>query len=213
MGCKLYFVRHGESLGNHRNVFLGQTDLDLSELGYKQAARTAQYLKELDIDKVYSSDLLRAYNTCREYLKVSGKEAEKSHSLREIYVGKWENQRFDDLQKHFKDSYGVWLHDLGNAHPDDGESVKELEARIVSFVTKVAEEHDGETLLFFTHATVIRAFFNYAYGNATEDIKNLKWATNASVSFAEYNNGKFTVAEYGADDFLGDLRTYLPANV
>ena len=82
----MYFIRHGQSLGNQLGVFLGHTDLDLSELGYRQAACTAQYLKDIKIDKVYSSDLLRAENTlklpakrlkkppnCARYLSVSGK--------------------------------------------------------------------------------------------------------------------------------------------
>ncbi len=209
----MYFIRHGQSLGNQLGVFLGHTDLDLSELGYRQAACTAQYLKDIKIDKVYSSDLLRAYNTCGEYLKVTGKEAEKTTELREIFVGQWENQPFEYLQEHFKQSYGIWLSDLGSARPEDGESIAELEQRIVRFCERVAKENDGKTVALFTHATVIRAFFNYAYGRPLKEIQNLHWVTNASVSSVVYCDGKFTVSEYGTDGFLSGLKTELPTNV
>lgn len=213
MSCTLYFIRHGQSLGNVAKTFLGHTDLDLSELGYLQAQSTAKFLLQKNIDTVYSSDLLRAYNTCNEYLKLSYKTAIKDRNLREIFAGSWENNTFDDLQTKFNDTYSVWLNDIGNAHPNNGESVKDLTERVIKCITKIAEENDGKRVAIFSHATVIRAFFNYAYGNSTDDMKNLRWASNASVSIAEFNNGTFKVIDYSIDDFLSDLKTSFPANV
>lgn len=66
----LLLVRHGESLGNARREFLGHTNKDLSELGYKQAEKTAEYLSKVKIDAVYSSDLIRAHNTALPHAKL-----------------------------------------------------------------------------------------------------------------------------------------------
>ena len=63
MKTTLYLVRHGQSLGNLNEQMLGHTDLDLSELGYRQAAATFERLKDTHFDAVYSSPLQRAYNT------------------------------------------------------------------------------------------------------------------------------------------------------
>ncbi len=213
MSCTLYFIRHGQSVGNLTHTFLGHTDLDLTELGFRQAECTAKYLNNIDIDAVYSSDLLRAYHTCCEYLKLSGKTAVKTEQLREIYAGDWENSTFDHIIDRYHDTYNVWLNDIGNAHPDNGESVKELTERVVKCINEIAERNDGKALAIFTHATVIRAFFNFAYGKALEDMKDLKWSTNASVSVARFENGSFEVLDYSIDDFLTDLRSGLPANV
>ena len=60
---KLYFIRHGESLANQKDVFIGQYDFDLTEKGRKQAEMVADYLKDVKVDAIYSSDLLRAYHT------------------------------------------------------------------------------------------------------------------------------------------------------
>ena len=49
---KIYFIRHGESIGNAQQRFLGHTDLDLTELGYKQAEATAEFLSDVKIDKI-----------------------------------------------------------------------------------------------------------------------------------------------------------------
>ncbi len=213
MSCKLVFIRHGQSIGNLTETFLGHTDHDLSELGHRQAERTAEYLKDIHIDCVYSSDLSRAYGTCEAYLRLSGHTAVKSDRLREIYVGLWEGKSFEALKTEFKDSYSVWLNDIGSAKPEGGETVAEFQRRVLDCVTEIAENNDGKTVAIFTHATVIRAFFNYAYGKALDEMKNLKWASNASVSTALFDNGKFTTESYSTDGFLSDLKTALPTNV
>lgn len=213
MSCKLYFIRHGQSLGNLEGVFLGHTDLDLSPLGYEQAKMTAKHLNSIHIDKVYSSDLQRAYSTCCEYLKISGKTAERCTELREIFAGDWENHSFTDLQTVFADSYSVWLTDIGNAKPQNGESVRALTERAVKAVTKIAKENDGKAVAVFTHAAFIRSLFNFCYGNSPDEMKNLPWSTNASFSTLEYENGNFKVLKYSEDEFLSDLKTKFPTNV
>lgn len=213
MSCKIIFIRHGQSLGNLNDMFLGHTDLDLSPLGYSQAKCTANYLKDIHIDKVYSSDLIRAYNTCRAYLEVSNKTAERTERLREIFVGLWEGKNFETLKTVFKNSYSIWLNDIGHAKPDGGETVVELQKRAVDFITEIAKENDSKTVAVFTHATIIRAFFTFAYGKDISYMKDLKWATNASVSSVEYSNGKFKVLEYSTDNFLNKLKTDVTTNV
>lgn len=213
MSCTLYFIRHGQSIGNLNGIFLGHTDLDLSPLGYTQAKMTAEFLKNIHIDKVYSSDLLRAYNTCSEYLKLTGMTAEKRTQLREIFAGDWEGSSFTALQSNFFNTYNIWLNDTGNSKPDNGESVKEISERVKECVVNIARENQEKKIAIFTHATVIRAFFNFAYGNDLDEMKNLKWPTNASVSVVEYDNGVFKVIDYSRDNFLKDFKTGFPANV
>ena len=69
---KLILIRHGESLGNAVRKLLGHTDLDLSPLGYQQAEAAAVALKDERIDAIYSSDLLRAYNTAVPHARLRG---------------------------------------------------------------------------------------------------------------------------------------------
>ena len=68
--CKFYLVRHGQSLGNLNRIYLGHTDVDLSELGYKQAEITAEHLRGVHFDSIYSSDLKRAHNTALPHARI-----------------------------------------------------------------------------------------------------------------------------------------------
>lgn len=213
MSCRMFFVRHGQSLGNKFDKFLGITDLDLSDLGKKQAELTAGYLKNEEIDVIYASDLIRAYHTALPLAKIKGLEIIKDSRLREINAGLWENKRFDLLEKEFPESYEkVWLHDIGNAKADGGESVAELTERIYNAVTDIAKENAGKTVAVFSHATPIRAFFNKIYGRSLSQMADLPWPNNASVSEALFDGSTFKPVRYSYDEFMGDLSTSLPEN-
>ena len=84
MSCSLLFVRHGQSMGNFSRSFLGHTDLDLSELGFNQAQVVGDFLSQFKIDKIFSSDLKRAYQTALPFANMKNLSIIKSEALREI---------------------------------------------------------------------------------------------------------------------------------
>ncbi len=213
MSTNIYLIRHGESEGNKRRAFLGHTDLDLTDTGHNQAQNTAEFLKDIDADVIYSSDLRRAYSTALHTAEMKKLDIIKSKNLREIYAGDWENGLFSDLEESFKESYAVWLNNIGRAKCDGGESVEELQIRVVDEITHIAKENDGKTILIFTHATPIRVFKAFCDGCSLDEIKDIRWATNASVTKARYADGRFEILEYGIDYFQGNDKTVLPANV
>lgn len=210
---RIYFIRHGESQANAIDVFLGHTDLDLTQRGSEQAERTADYLQTLKVDCIYSSDLKRAYHTAQATAKRFDLPIQKDERLREIYCGEWENQTFSYLKERYTESYGVWCNDIGLACTDGGESVRQLQERIVQVLTEIAKKHVGQTVLVFSHATPIRCFAGYCKKLALQDLKLLPWPSNASVTQAVYKDGEFSLVEYSLDCFLGTLATKLPDDV
>lgn len=62
----LILVRHGESVANRHDKFVGHTDVELQGRLIKQAKKTAQYIAEnYKVDKIYSSYLkTRLPNNC-----------------------------------------------------------------------------------------------------------------------------------------------------
>ena len=210
---QIYLIRHGESVGNEKNVFIGHTDVELTSTGYMQAQMAAEYLKDIDADVIYSSDLLRAYHTAVPTADRKGMVIQKNKNLREIFAGDWENQPFDYLQEKDRESYGVWLHNIGRACCPGGESVEQLQKRFVSEVETIAKENVGKAVFIFTHSTPLRVL-KAAWENKTlDEIKDIPWASNASVTRAEYSDGVFRMVDYGVDSFLGDMVTIPPDNV
>lgn len=209
----IYLIRHGESQGNAIKAFLGHTDLDLSEKGHMQAKKTALYLKDIHADVIYASDLKRAYSTALHTAELKNMVIIKNEKLREIYAGEWEGNLFDNLEKEYPQSYSIWRNDIGNARPDGGEAVIELQRRIVNELTKIAKDNIGKTVFVFTHATPIRTFKAFCEKKPTNEMKDIPWASNASVTRAEYNDGSFEVTDYSIDEFLSGIKSVFPSNV
>ncbi|MBK1872196.1 histidine phosphatase family protein [Marinobacter sp. 1-3A] len=59
----LYFIRHGETDDNRKNVWMGRKDLPLSQAGIDQAKAAAEQLAKLPIAIIMTSPLLRARQT------------------------------------------------------------------------------------------------------------------------------------------------------
>ena len=97
---KFFVVRHGQSLGNAGGVFVGQNDIDLSELGHMQAEKTGIYLKDKRINIIYSSDLMRCFHTAEHISQCTGAAIVSCKNLREINAGLWQGNTFDYLEKH-----------------------------------------------------------------------------------------------------------------
>ena len=209
----LLLIRHGESEANNKGFFAGQYDAELMPKGIEQAEKTAQYIAEkYSPDRIYASDLKRAYCTAVPVSKLIGADIISDRGLREIYAGKWQQTRFDDLQKEFSNEYGVWLNDIGNARCTSGESVKELSERVMAALTVIAKENDGKTVAVATHATPIRAAQTLIQYGAIRRMKDVPWVSNGSVTVLEYD-GEWRCKSVSEDEHLGKDRTVFPANV
>ena len=62
---KFYVTRHGQTPWNRENKVCGTTDIGLDEIGMEQARETARKLKDVPLDRVICSPLLRARQTAQ----------------------------------------------------------------------------------------------------------------------------------------------------
>ena len=199
--CKIFLVRHGQSLGNLNRVYLGHTDYDLSDLGREQAEITAEHLKNENIDAINSSDLLRAHNTAVPHARLRGLEVIDSKNLREIFLGDWENQPIDELIEKQYDAFVLgWKQSFGTFTVPGGEKVIDAGKRFYSEVEKIAKENEGRTVLIAAHAAVIRVF--WCLINRVEPCNMaaaFPFPTNASYSTLSYKDGEFIPGEFSCD--------------
>jgi broad specificity phosphatase PhoE len=126
-----YFVRHGETDWNKENKIMGWKDIELNDNGREGAEHAAYILKELEIDKIYSSDLKRAAETAEIIAQICELEFEKMEGLRERYLGKYEGKT-----KSIGFSKGLsFLSDLNNIK--DAELYKDFERRVINSINKI----------------------------------------------------------------------------
>lgn len=205
---KIILVRHGQSIGNATKTILGHTDLDLSELGYKQAEVTANELKNEKIDLIFSSDLKRAYNTALFHAKMRDLEVIASKNLREVYLGAWEGQTINNIiEKWGREAVeNDWLGNFGTFTFPEGEKILAAGRRFYDEVYRISAENQGKTILIASHAAVIRAFWSIITNIAPEDIvEKLPFPTNASYSICYLENDKILPFEYSIDEHLSEV--------
>ena len=209
MSTRFIIVRHGQSLGNAKHIFLGHTDWDLSELGYRQAECTAAALSDRQIDAVYSSDLMRAYNTVLPSATRRGLSVIPERGLREENVGDWEGKRVEEIIETYGELFTVdWIEKFGTFCPPNGESIPALGERIMDTLSRIGDENPGKTILIGCHAAAIRSFWGRAVGIAPEKLAEaLPFPDNASYSEIDYEDGVFTPISYSESEHLHELIT------
>ena len=211
---RLLLIRHGESEGNRLGVFVGHTDLPLTDRGRQQAALTAQFLDPYPIDVLYASDLRRAYETALPLAERRGLPVHKDPQLREINGGDWEMKPFKELANLSPDDYRRWSEHLGACRCPGGESVAELQTRIRTEVDRLTALHAGKTICIATHATPIRVMKCVWLGLGLDQISSFGWAPNASVTLVEARaDGGYTLLLDGEDKHLAGLQTLLPKEI
>jgi broad specificity phosphatase PhoE len=212
---RFLIVRHGFSLSNKDGTFTGQLDIGLSEEGKMQAKSVCEYLlKNYKIDAVYSSDLSRAVDTVKGVADALNIPVIKEKGLREFYCGKWEGLTVKQVEELYPEDLKKWRDKSAGEKvgPTGGETRAELRDRAISALEKIAKTSDGKTVVVATHGGTIKMM-----QMRWEDPKNLTadgaWATNASTSVVEYENGRFLLVVNGFDEYLGKTKTEMPKGI
>jgi len=200
---KLIMVRHGYSVYNNQSRFSGQIDVELNEQGVIQAQETADYLvKNYKIDKIYSSDLVRAKKTAELVSNVLDIPIIYDKDLRELDVGKWGGLTFDEVKVKYPDEFKLYTTNFGRAQPVGGEKISDFIKRIENVIHKIAKESDGKTVLISTHGGVVRSVKCAFDKIPLDEVHFVPRIGNSSISILEYDNdvGKMTL--YGYNDHL-----------
>ena len=208
----IIFIRHGQSMTNLNRVFAGHFNAPLSPLGHEQAKKTAEAVaSRFKIDKIYASDLLRAYDTGKYLADLLEMEIIPDTNFREIFAGKWEGQRVEDIMEWYADDFEVWKSDMGNSRPTDGESTRELGERILARAREVVAENEGKTVVVATHAAAIRALMAMCSGKEFSVMQDIPFVSNASYSVLVVDGERFEFTEVSCDDHLEGIKTAIPA--
>lgn len=211
---RVLLIRHGETWANRRGEFAGFTDAVLTELGMEQAEKTAEFvLENYKVDKVYASDLQRAFNTAKAIADKLGIEVIPEEGMREIFGGLWEDVPYVTLVERYPEAYRTWLNDIGKSVCTEGESTVELGERVFGTVKRIASENEGKTIVIATHATPVRVTQTLIQYGDLENMQSVPWASNASVTELICEDGVWSVVKASMDEHLGDMKTVLPDDV
>ncbi|MFZ5647045.1 MAG: alpha-ribazole phosphatase [Bacillota bacterium] len=195
MGCRIFLIRHGETVWNSEMKLQGHTDIPLSERGIEQAKTLAERLSSREISAVYCSDLQRAMETARHIAGPRGLDLISLKSLREINFGQWEGHTFKEIKEKYGDLVKQWWSNPVNVSIPGGESLLGLVSRVVPAVRGIVEKHDGEQVAVVCHGGPIRSLVSTVLDmdlNKYWKIRQDNAALNI-IDFPDWNSGVVTL--------------------
>lgn len=189
---RVYFIRHGESTSNERNIFAGVLDVDLTSFGRLQARRAGVDLKKkgTKFDAVYVSHMRRARQTCEialaesQALKSPNTPVEIDHRISEKSFGIFAGRNLNLLRLALGyEGFEEMLHSHNEA-PPAGEKIAQVYARAARFYEDKVVPHleRGETVLVVCHQYVLEPLALYLSGLPPTAYKHLKLPNGKALS-------------------------------
>jgi len=154
----LYFIRHGESVGNRENRFRGRFDFELNENGIRQAEALSAGLSSVKFELIYTSPLIRAEKTARIVARNERKVCRRDE-LTNIHLGSWENQPKELIRAKYPQLWDTWL-----THPEDlafegMETFAQVQQRAYQFILGILPLHHDQTIAVVSHRAVLKPLF------------------------------------------------------
>ncbi|MDZ8228232.1 histidine phosphatase family protein [Nostoc sp. ChiVER01] len=192
---RAYFIRHGESTSNERNIFAGVLDVDLTAFGRLQARRAGVDIKKKGVkfDAVYVSHMRRARQTCEialaesQALKSPDIPVEIDHRISEKSFGIFAGRNLNLLRLALGyEGFEEMLHSHNEA-PPAGEKIAQVYGRAASFYEERIVPHlqRGETVLVVCHQYVLEPLALYLSDLPPTAYEHLKLPNGKALSGEE----------------------------
>ena len=160
---RIIAVRHGETAWNVDARIQGQLDIALNENGRCQAQRLARSLAAREpMAAIYSSDLLRAWDTAESIAQAAGLVLVTETGLRERSFGRFEGKTFVEIEASWPADTARWRTRDPDWAPPGGESLATVRERVLQTTHLLAARHTGEQIVLVAHGGVLDALYRAA---------------------------------------------------
>ena len=154
--AKLYLIRHGETDYNNALRFQGQTDIPLNEKGIEQAKKAADFFRDIPLQAISTSTLIRAKTTAEIIAGVKGMDVQETDALREMSFGIWENMNSKDIQKKYAKEWKDFFASPARTTIPQGESMSDVQKRAYPTVQEILDRYPEGDVAFVAHGGIIR---------------------------------------------------------
>ena len=207
---KLVLLRHGQSEFNRLNLFTGWLDVGLSSKGTAEATAAGKDLKDLKIDCIFTSMLIRAQQTAMLFMAESNNSpaiiATKTEyqqdsitvdipdgytpiiadwRLNERHYGKLQAlNKQATIEKYGKEQVAIWRRSF-DTPPPEGESLAMTLKRTIPAMQELIlpQLTADKTVLVVAHGNSLRSIIMHIENIAEEDIVSLEIATAVPIIY------------------------------
>lgn len=196
-------ARHGETEWNVAEIFRGRIDVELNELGLKQAELLGEYLSHIEIEAVYSGPLKRALQTAQAIAGYHRLEVAISPALIDFNLGEWEGLSRPVVAEKYKEVYDLWMSRPEKVKIPGGESLSDVRKRALPLIDEVVARHHG-TVVLASHRVICKVLICALLGLDDSHFWNIE-QSNCGITTFSYKNGQFILTEHNNTSFLKPL--------
>jgi len=161
--AKIFIFRHGQTEDNKTHTFSGFRQSDLTPEGIEEAKTIGETLKNEKVTKAYQSDLIRSQHTLQLVLGNyhQGVNIITDPRIKERDYGNLTGKNKDEIEREYPEQYKLW-HRSYEVSPPGGESIQDVEVRVLSFLNDVLPTLKPEDVVFISaHGNSIRPMRKY----------------------------------------------------
>ena len=188
---ELWLLRHAEPEG--AGLYIGRgSDPELSPRGKADADRIAAVLGsgETIPEVICSSHQIRALQTVQPLSVRLHTRIDVREGLAEIDFGDWEGLSWREIEQEDGELWKAWLDDPFRTAPPGGETLVDLQDRVIRELEVIMEKYRGSRVLIATHGGPLRTVLGYALGLEPRAWRNVSidYGALCRFSFRDRNN-------------------------
>lgn len=197
----IYLIRHGETDQNRKKCLQGRSDIELNENGRELAGKTAEGLKDVKFDLIFTSPLKRARETAEIIRGKRNIPLLEEDRLLEISFGEYEGLSFGVDTYTIPDPEFMNFFQKPEAYrvPPAGESFASVIERTGSFLKELleTEEYREKTILLSTHGCALKALLANVTKVQVKDFWGAGVHKNCGVTLLKVTDGEVQIVEEG----------------
>jgi probable phosphoglycerate mutase len=199
----LLLIRHGHT-DVAGKVLTGITrGIDLNDRGREEAAALVGRLEAVPVEAIYTSPLERCRQTLAPLARDRGLSVVARRGLLETDYGRWTGRSIASLRR-----TALWRtvqRSPSAARFPEGESLLEVQARVVTELQRIAAAHASGTVVVGSHADPIRLALAHFAGAHPDHVQ--RWSVEpASISVVALRDGAVQVVKVNDTGGLDALR-------
>ncbi|MGD9155035.1 MAG: histidine phosphatase family protein [Bacillota bacterium] len=210
----VHLIRHGTTDSNIYGRFQGSQDISLNERGLRQAYYLGIRFKNIRLDTVFVSPLLRARQTAACLCRYQTCRAIICNDLREIDGGDLEGRTHAENEQKYPDEMYRMRVCPAYFQAPNGETARQVYDRMRNAVTEIVKNYPNQMIAIVSHGFAIQTYLNFAKGLPFNKMER-RIVGNTAVSKLVFDKNLRPAIEYWGDDshLPQELKFYLATNL
>ena len=202
----VYLIRHGTTDNNLNGLFQGSRDIPLGELGILQSQQLAERFKNIPLQAIYTSPLIRAQQTaqilCKNHPHMS---PILGNSLRELNGGLLEGHSGEENTSRFPQQMKYLDNQPTLFSAPGGESTRQVYNRMIHAMRGIVDQCPNQQIAVVSHGFTIQTYIGYVKQVPFDQLERYI-VGNTSVTCLQYDQNKISLI------YMSDMQ-HLPSNL